>query len=211
MRRNEEYVDCCRASGKGALAALYFDFGDVLSSNFKEWWTKGERGARLFGEQHLSVNLSELQNAAAWDVNWTPNSVIVVVVPLNLSKRDLQAKFAHLLKKRHGGKRGRKISNPTTASTAKYPLYRTVSIQTLRIQIEVYDMVMAKRRGELDMTLAEIGEKMRLVKTAMPKGGDHPHDAEYKRNVLSSTVSRHFKDAQRIISNTAIGQFPNSR
>ena len=28
--------------------------------------------------------------------------------------------------------------------------------------------------------------------------------------VLAATVSRHFKDAQRIVANTAKGQFPNS-
>jgi hypothetical protein len=35
-------------------------------------------------------------------------------------------------------------------------------------------------------------------------------DAAKRRAVLAATVSRHFKDAQRIIANTAKGQFPNS-
>ena len=95
-------------------------------------------------------------------------------------------------------------------STARYSLHRSVSIETLRIQLEIYDKVMAKRSGELDKTLAKIGEEMRLVKSAMPKAGDHPHDAEYKRNVLASTVSRHFKAAERIVANVTKGQFPNS-
>jgi hypothetical protein len=211
LRRNEDYLACCRDGGKGALAGLYRDFGDVLNDSFREWWTDGERGARLFGEKPHKLNLRELKSPGEWDPNWTTKGVMVVAVPLDMSKRYLQSRFAHLLKGRHDGKRGRKSLSDPTASTAEYPLYRNVSIETLRIQLEVYDKVMAKRRGELKKTLAKIGEEMRLVKNAMPSLKDLPRDAEYKRNVMAATVSRHFKDAQRIVTNVTKGQFPNSR
>lgn len=211
LRRNEEYLACCRAGGKGALAGLYADFGDVLNDSFKDWWTTNERGAKLFGEKPLPLNVKELKSPDEWDASWAKSTVMVIAFPLTISKRHLQTNFARLLKDRHDGKRGKKISVDSSLSTAKYSLHRAVSIATLRIQLDVYDKVIAKQRGELNKTLAEIGADMILAKKAMPVNGEHPHDAALKRNIMASTVSRHFKDAQRIIANTAIGQFPKSR
>ena len=96
-------------------------------------------------------------------------------------------------------------------STAKYRLHRPVSTATLEIQLAVYDAVMAKRRGESFKTLAEIGTDMKLVRTAMPRAGDHPYDAAQKRNIMAATVSRHFRATERIIANVVKGEFPNSR
>ncbi len=211
MRRNEDYLACCRRSGRGKLAGLYADFGDVLNDNFHAWWTKDKRGARLFGEKPLPLNLKELKDTLEWDAEWDSDSVMVVAVPLNLSKRHLESKFKQLLKARHGGQRGRKKTSEGYVSTAKYCLHRPVSTATLEIQLAVYDAVMAKRRGESFKTLAEIGADMKLVRTAMPRANDHPHDAAQKRNIMAATVSRHFKSAERIIANVVNGEFPNSR
>lgn len=210
MRRNEAYLACCANGGKGKLADFYADFGDVSNDNFHAWWTGERRGSMLFGEKPLPLNLKELKDSSEWNSDWTKDAVMVVAVPLSLSKRHLLIKFAQLLKARHGGKRGRKTGSDGYVSTAKYRLHRAVSIETLRIQLAVYDAVMAKRRGESDKTLAEIGADLRLVKKAMPVRGDYPHFAAQKRNVMAATVSRYFKAAERIIANVIKGEFPNS-
>ncbi len=211
MRRNEEYLACCRRGGLGKLASLYANFGDVLNDNFHAWWTTDKRGARLFGEKPLPLNLKELKDASEWNADWHSNSVLVIAVPLNLSKRHLESKFNQLLKARHGGQRGRKKTSDGYVSTAKYQLYRPVSPATLEIQLAVYDAVMVKRLGKSDITLAQIGADLKLVRTAMPRSGDHKDDAAQKRNIMAATVSRHFKAAERIAANVAKGEFPNSR
>lgn len=209
LRRNERYRACCAAGGVGELAALYADFGDVVSNdNFKAWWT--ERGYRLFAEKPKPLKLVELESALDWDSSWSKDAVMVVAVPLDLPKRYLQGFFARLLKERHSGKRGRKALSDSDASTARYPLHRNVSIHTLRIQLAVYDAVTAKRRGEHTKTLAQIGAELKLVASAMPSSKDDRLTAEHKRNVMAASVSRHYKDAARIVANTARGQFPNS-
>ena len=208
LRRNEDYAACCASGGKGNLAALHADFGVVSNDNFKDWWN--EHGFHLFAEKPKPVKLAELDNPSEWDSSWTKDSVMVVAVPLDISKRHLQGFFARLLKERHGGKRGRKALSDSDASNARYPLHRNVSIHTLRIQLSVYDAVMQKKRGERKTTLADIGKDLKLVKSAMPDSKDTRHEAELKRSVMAATVSRHFKDAQRIVANTAKGQFPNS-
>lgn len=208
LRRNRDYAACSTAGGTGDLAGLYADFGDVSNDNFKEWWA--EHGFRLFAEQAKPVKLFELDNAAAWDSGWAKDSVMVVAVPLDIPKRNLQGFFARLLKERHGGKRGRKALSDADASTARYPLHRNVSIHTLRIQLAVYDAVLAARASDKKVTLAQIGERLKLVPKTTRKTETEVMDAARRRSVLAATVSRHFKDAQRIVANTALGQFPNS-
>ncbi len=208
LRRNVEYADCCAAGGTGELAELYADFGVVSNDNFKEWWT--EHGFRLFAEKAKPVKLAELNSPSDWESSWTKDSVMVVAVPLDIPKRNLQGFFAELLKRRHGGKRGRKALSDSDASSARYPLHRNVSIHTLRIQLAVYDAVLAAKASDKKITLAQIGERLKLVPKTTRKTETEVMDAARRRSVLAATVSRHFKDAQRIVANTAKGQFPNS-
>jgi hypothetical protein len=209
LRRNEQYRVCCEEGGTGALAGLYADFGDVSKDNFKDWWTN--HGFHLFAEMAKPVKLAELVNPSDWDSSWTKDSVMVVAVPLDIPKRNLQGFFAQLLKMRHGGKRGRKALSDADASTALYPLHRNVSIHTLRIQLAVYDAVLESRASDKKTTLAQIGENLKLVPKTTTKTFTEVMDDARRRSVLASTVSRHYKDAQRIIANAANGQFPNSK
>lgn len=208
LRRNDEYAQCCAANGVGELAGLYADFGVVSNDNFKDWWAG--HGFRLFAEKAKPVKLVELENSSEWDSSWTKDGVMVVAVPLDIPKRNLQGFFARLLKERHGGKRGRKALSDSDASSARYPLHRNVSIHTLRIQLAVYDAVLAARASDKKITLAQIGERLKLVPKTTRKTETEVMDAARRRSVLAATVSRHFKDAQCIVANTAKGQFPNS-
>ena len=158
----------------------------------------------------LPVKLAELDTPADWDSSWTKDAVMVVAVPLDIPKRNLQGFFARLLKDRHGGKRGRKALSDADASNARYPLHRNASIHTLRIQLAVYDAVLAARASDKKITLAQIGERLKLVPKSNKRTEGEVMDAARRRSVLAATVSRHFKDAQRIVANTARGQFPNS-
>jgi hypothetical protein len=208
LRRNDDYAACCSAGGLGNLAELYADFGDVSNDNFKDWWAG--HGFRLFAEKAKPVKLAELDAPSDWDSSWTKDAVMVVAVPLDIPKRNLQGFFARLLKERHGGKRGRKALSDSDASNARYPLHRNVSIHTLRIQLAVYDAVLAARASDKKITLAQIGERLKLVPKTNKRTEGEVMDAAKRRAVLAATVSRHFKDAQRIIANTSKGQFPNS-
>ena len=208
MRRNAEYMACCADGGKGTLTALYADFGDVSNDNFKQWWD--EHGFRLFAEKPKPIKLIELVEPGEWEPSWSKDEVMVVAVPLDIPKRHLQGFFARLLKERHGGKRGRKALSDIDASSARYPLHRNVSIHTLRIQLAVYDAVLSVKSGSEKKTLAQIGTELKLVHKANSRTADEVMTDERRKAVLASTVSRHFKDAQRIIANTLNGQFPNS-
>jgi len=211
LRRNPAYLACCESGGKGELSDLFTDFGDVRADDFKKWWIGTNRGALLFGEKPLPDTLKELTTTEEWDSTWTPDKVMVVAVPMEMGKRDLQRYFGQLLKKRHKGERGRKALSDSDASTARYPLMRNVTVRALERQLDVYDAVIAAKTSPKRVTLAMIGQSLALVPTAMPHRHDNIYEAAEKRNVMRATVSRYFKDAQRIIENTVKGQFPNSK
>jgi hypothetical protein len=69
---------------------------------------------------------------------------------------------------------------------------------------------MANKRSEAPKKLAKIGADLELVEDAMPNSKDTAKEAADKRNVMASTVSRYFREAQNIVANTAKGQFPNT-
>lgn len=213
MRRNEDYLACCEKGGKGRLAGLYKDFGDVRGDDFHRWWTECGRGVYLFAEQPLSVNFAELDSPADWQQHWERESVMVLVVPLVVSKRRLKGAFAKILDSRHSG---HKSGRPSMAklkehSTARYRLEQNYTIPSLTTTLAVFDLWkenQSKPKAER-LTLWEIGRALKLNREAIK-------DAESKasvdrlvgRNVLAATVSRYVKQAKLLIANTAAGQFP---
>lgn len=209
LRRNEDYRQCCLNRGKGELSDLYADFGVVLHDNFKEWWNEGERGRKLFAERPLLHTLRELNSVDEWDESLRSKNVTLLQVPLNMQKRYLQTAFNKFLEKRHDTKRGRQKKTDVNASTAKYPLYRHVSLETLKIQLDVYDAVMAKKRGEHNKTYIEIAKELRIN----PKARSENAEAEGRdvNQIIYPTITRYFKDACNIVANTARGEFPNSQ
>ena len=58
LRRHEGYMRTCENGGTGRYSSLYEDFGDVHSADFKTWWSKNDRGARLFAEPATPKNIA---------------------------------------------------------------------------------------------------------------------------------------------------------
>lgn len=212
MRRNEDYLACCEYNGKGKLAKLYKDFGDIRTDDFRSWWGgTQQKGGYLFGELPVAVRLNKLTSKDEWADEWG-RDVIVVAVNLEVGRRKLQHYFANLLQKEHKGKRGRK-SLSAAKSTARYPLYRNFSQHNLRAMLEIYDEWKANEALPVDERKPQwaLGEAVRLVPTAMPQKGDTKYITTNKRNVMGVAVSRYLKSAKAIVANTAKGEFPNSK
>ena len=213
LRRNANYIACCEKGGKGKLAALYADFGDVREDNFHKWWTENQRGAELFAEQPLTVKFGELATAADWQPHWDKETVLVVAVPLSMSKRALKGAFAKLLDSRHtGNKSGRpSMAKLKEVSTARYKLEHNYTVSGLLTALAVYDLWVenqTKPKAER-LTLWEIGKALNINKSAI-KDAESQSSADrlVGRNVLGATVSRYVKQARAMIENTAAGKFP---
>lgn len=214
MRRNEEYIKCCANNGKGRLAKLYKDFGDIRGDDFAQWWGgKNQKGSYLFGEVPNEVNLTQIKSKDEWSESWG-DDIAVIAVNLNASKRDLKKYFAKFLNRSHKGKQGRK-SMRTTPSTARYKLYRNYSVENLRKMLAAYDAWVANEAlpKHQQLSMWQIGESINLVPAAMPpKHKDYKlqDNVKMRHNTMTVAMSRYVKQAKIIIANTSLGVFPKS-
>lgn len=211
LKRNQDYLACCEKEGTGPLASLYDDFGDVRGDSFRAWWGgRLQRGALLFGEERLSYRLTRLTSKDEWLDEWTSEDVAVVAVNLSVGRRKLQSDFAQLLQEISLRKQGRPALGKVK-STAKYPLHRNTDQHNLRTMLEVYDACMANSVLPRDQRerMWMIGERLKVVPSAMPKKGDTPKDRADRQNVMNNAVSRYLSRARKIIANTAEGRFPD--
>lgn len=211
LRRSEAYLKCCEQGGKGKLAKLYADFGDVREDNFHKWWTANDQGAMLFGEQRQQVKFGPMSDPSEWHPDWTPDVALVIAIPLSMNKRGIQSGIAKLLEERIKSRRGRKALKDAE-STAQYPLARNYSARNLGKALEVYDLWIQSKKGpkEDKLYLWEIGVAAKLnklfVKNATSKD---KHDRYIARNNLNASVLRYVKEAQKHIAGVEKGIFPS--
>jgi hypothetical protein len=214
MRRNDEYIKCCANNGKGKLAKLYKDFGDIRSDDFADWWGgKNQKGGHLFGEVPNEINLTQLKSKDEWSEGWDEN-IAVIAVNLNVGKRKLQQYFSKLLKDTHRGKQGRR-SMGSVPSTARYRLYRNYSVENLKKMLSAYDAWIENEAlpKHEKLSMWEIGEKINLVPAAMPpthKDYKLQDNVKMRHNTMTVAMSRYVNTAKVIIANTSLGVFPKS-
>jgi len=205
LQKNEEYRKCCQNGGKGKLASLYADFGDVYELEFRLWWGRLKRGAYLFGEQEKSDRINQVSDIEKCAEALKNPSLILARIPINESKSQLLKSFKLFLRDKHQTKRGRR----KVVSTALYPFCSTPSVSALEQTLTVYEAWQESLKSKPTKTLADIGIDLRLVKTFIPNSKDTPKEVTTKRNKMSATVSRYIRDAEAIIANTALGRFPD--
>lgn len=205
LRRNDDYRRCCQSGGKGRLANLYADFGDVYELEFRLWWGRLKRGAYLFGENEIIDRIRTFSSVEKCAEHLQNPSILLAAIPINTPKSKLIKSFKILLNHHHKTQRGR----PKVVSNSKYPFYAIPNSLALEQTLTVYDAWQASLKAGEKKTLADIGIELRLVREFMPNSKDTPKEATAKRNKMSATVSRYIGDAQAIITNTASGRFPD--
>lgn len=179
LRENEQYLDCCNRDGKGKLASLYKDFGDVRSDDFKAWWGgKLQKGPYLFAERKLDYpKLKELKSKEEWLDSWDQDKVKFVAFSLDHKKSQLMSKFEKVLDKYIEAKVGRQ--GKITDSTALYPLANYYDVNNLKKGLIVYKAVMANRSlpKEQQVPMWQIGEQLKnIAPSAMPPRNALPAD-----------------------------------
>jgi hypothetical protein len=205
LRRNDDYRKCCENGGKGKLAPLYADFGDVYELEFRLWWGRLKRGAYLFGENEITDRIQTFASVEKCAEHLQNPSILLAAIPINTPKSKLIKSFKVLLKKNHKTQKGR----PKVVSNSKYPFCAVPNSLALEQTLTVYDAWKESLKKGERKTLADIGIELRLVKEFLPNAKDTPKEIATKRNKMSATVSRYISDAQAIIANTSLGRFPD--
>jgi hypothetical protein len=205
LRRHAGYKKTCENGGKGEYAKLYADFGNVHEGTFREWWTKGDRGARLFSEPPLTVTTLTPDDIAALPKGWNGGS-LVVVIPLSLPKRFIEKKLAKLLARHHKRKKGQRTYKESRALYSIATQFRVASLKKL---LDLYDL----HQLQPDLKEWELAQKLRLGTTLNKdeleggRGRANPTAVEKKQN-LSVAVSKKLRDAKSIIKGVGRGVFP---
>jgi len=199
LKRNEEYLNCCEKGGKGKLATLYKDFGDVRGDSFKAWWMEGGRGAHLFADPQAEDSIRVMETGQeALD----PSEAFTVSIPLYLPKKTILRRFKELLDERHQGRRGHQLAK---RSKARYQIKGQPNVPAIKQALEVYDFKLANP----GLKLWEIGNAIpRLQMANKLKSSDTDSERADKRNVLAATVSRYLRRAESSICNVEKGVFP---
>ena len=211
LKREETYTAWCHGDRTNEYADLFSDFGDVREIDFRTWWTSGDRGARLFAEQPREIRQTRLISKNEWKDEWTTEEAAVFVIPLSVGRRKIQSLFAKQLAKIHTGRRGR-ISLRSVKSTAMYPLARNFNVHSLKIGLMVYDECQVNKQLPKDQKLPmwAIGDRLKLIQSALPDKGDTKYETTNKRNVMTAAVSRYLHQTSKIVKNTSLGRFPDS-
>lgn len=207
LKRNTDYIACCDSGGKGRLAKLYDDFGDVRGDDFKAWWmlkVDGEaRGAYLFAEPSVESSVKVLLEGEKAP---STSDALTVSLPLNFPKRFLERRFKALLAEAHLGKRGVQLARN---SKAKYSFKGQPNIPSLEQGLMVYDalklaegMKPKKPQWQIAQDLQIVEKEMRIDKT------DTVKVAAGKKNVLTAIIGRYKKRVLKAIEKTSSGTFP---
>ena len=156
----------------------------------------------------MPLTFGELHTPADWLPTWGVADVMVVAVPLEVSKRRLKGEFARLLDERHTGKRGRPAIGQQ-ASSARYPLQQNFTIANLRTTLQVYDSWLANQSVPANerLTQWQLGRALNK-KAAVAAESPLASERLLGRNVLAATVSRYVARAKRMIEGAAQGRFP---
>jgi len=199
LRRNLNYRNTCARGGKGKLAKLYKDFGDITTLDFKMWWSMNDRGATLFAEP---VRPS-IQLVSDSTVNSKADQAdsLVLRVPLNLPINFLVKSFREIVAKHHKGRRGIRSAIGTNAL---YKATGKIDVQFLEIALMVWDA----REAEPKKPLWQIAQDLRIGGPNRILASDPPSVVTDKKNTLAALTSRYYRKANQMIANTALGRFP---
>ena len=207
LKRSPEYLACCEAGGKGKLATLYKDFGDVRGDDFKTWWREGDRGATLFAEPAVEVSVRVLNEG---DTITDSAKGLSVYLPLNLPNGFLVKRVKDLLNAIRKGKRGVQYGR-ADKSNAKYKFDGQPNLKALEKTLKVYDMLKeeASKPAGSRIPYWKIAQKTGIIED---KGKILPTDsvpqADQKRAVMTAIVGRLKKRAEASIENVGKGVFP---
>lgn len=206
LKRNKDYLACCERNGKGRLANLYKDFGDVRGDIFKDWWqfkVDGlERGAYLFSEPPVDEIVRVMDEGEL-----VPNKaeMLTVTLPLNFPKKLLEKRFKSLLAENHKGQRGRQLAKivKPEGKSARYLFTGQPNIQGLKQALQVYDY----RQEHSDLKLWELGN---LIPRFQLANKTNKNDINFtdKSNRMAATVGRYLKRVEDRLERLSLGVFP---
>jgi len=210
LRLHEGYAETCRKNGKGKYKALYHDFGDVHSSEFKEWWQLRNadgvtRGAVLFAEPHAPAKVEALTKQEVLELldKGIEDEVLLISIPMAYSRREISKRLAKVIREHHGRKQGQKR---LSESKARYKLLSIPETSSIEKALKCYTL----RRANPKMPLWQIAIEAKVGKRLDTVDLNDPakRGLSAEKAALTAAASRKLRHAEMIIDGVGRGVFP---
>ena len=151
LRRSDAYKATCKKGGKGRLAKLYADFGNVFDNKETEkdtFWSWWKEHAHLFWEKEAR------QVVEAKDVVDAEETDLVVRIAMEVRTAHIVRQVRRLLRENEA-----KVKAARAKSRAKYPVHAKVNLSALYKHLQVYDVHIANP----NLKLHEVADAAGLI------------------------------------------------
>lgn len=203
LKLNDGYRQTCADNGQGECTALYADFGNVHTTNFKDWW---KEKVSFFAEPSQGYKMAIAKNISEI-APFDSDEVLNLVVPLNRSQRSLKKTFTALvLSKLEKGKRGVSVED----SQAKYRLSGKWNIEALATAYKIYKLRQGSLASGKKVYWADIAVEAKLPMSHALKGATKQAKSDVRRT-LTILAKRHYDRAEQYIKSTVGGVFPYAK
>jgi hypothetical protein len=198
LRENKAYRACCDNRGKGPMADLHRDFGDVRGDDFFPWWIR--YGRALFCEQEGLV--LKIHDAVPADHDF--ENQLLVSIPLASNTRRALEELEHAMRRLLDRQSTKKSTSGKTLSTARYPVHTNPVIKSLHETLRIWQLSERYQQEGKTVPHHQLADELRLSISR-----EHPQNDPDSRGLKASVVSRALKEARNMITNVGEGRFPD--
>lgn len=201
LRASDEYQLCCKQGGKGALAGMFQDFGNVFEGSFAQWWIK--HGRKIFAERKPLKKVRQILNRRELEELAIRDDRLVIEIPLTLRKQTVMRQIGKILKTAY---EDRQIDIWRQSTARRQVIKSKVRMSTVEILLKVLRL----RNEYPQLTNYEIGTRAGIDLDIMARDttGDYI-SIGLERRRMTIAVSRYLKQAKNLIANAEKGIFPS--
>lgn len=201
LQASEDYLQCCRNLGKGRLANLYKDFGDVDKKSFAQWWTS--HGRKIFAERKKLKRVEAIEERSQLERLAIHEDCLIIEVPLTLRRQTAIRQIGKELKKAY---EGRDIDIWQQSSAKRQIIKSKVRMSTVETILRVFKI----RDENPRLSNYEIGLKAGIDLDLLARTTDGEEiDEALERRRMTIAVSRYLAQAKNLIANAENGIFPS--
>lgn len=201
LQANDEYEYCYRHDGKGEMASMYADFGDVFELSFAQWWMR--HGRKLFTEIKPFKKTLVIDSNKQLENTRLSKDKLIIEIPLTLRKQTVIRQIGRILKAEYEGR----VVDVIKASTARRKIIKNKMRMTT---VEQLLKVKAVRDANPRMTLNEVGIAADIVLDLNARIYDEGAMTEaHERRRMTIAVGRLLRQAKNLITNAGMGKFPS--
>ena len=202
LQASDEYRLCCRAQGRGELANLYKDFGDVVDKSFAQWWAN--QGRKIFAERKQLKKVEIAKDRRQLERLSIHEDRLIIEVPLTLRRQTAIRQIGKELKKAY---ESREAVDIWQQSTAKRQVIKSkVRMSTVEMLLNVWQI----RNEHPTLSNYEIGQKAKIDLDILARTTDGDQiDEALERRRMQIAVSRYLAQAKNLIANAEKGIFPS--